>query len=113
MHVLVLSETKLHSEITNSEIEKKLTNWNIVRRDDAIDDLKHMGLLLLVPKLSKIMNRMTGLRFQRVFRSQKIQIQGLILRFKANLNIGFVYCRSTPNEEETRLISIVSKPIKL
>ena len=61
LHILVISETKLDSKTTTSEIEKKLTNWNVVRRDDAIDDLKHMGLLLLVPKRSEIVNKMVSL----------------------------------------------------
>ena len=50
-------------------------------------------------------NKMVSLKYQKVYRSQKIQIQGLILRLTDDLNIGFVYCRSTPNEEEIRKLN--------
>ena len=102
LHVLVISETKLNAEITSSEIEVKLSNWIIIRRDDAGDDIKHMGLLLLAPKTSKIMTILKGLRYQKALRIGKLQIQGLILRFTNNVNIGFIYCRTTPNNEELK-----------
>jgi hypothetical protein len=38
LHLLVLSETKLDSSISTSQIENVLTNWCIIKRDDANDE---------------------------------------------------------------------------
>ena len=35
---------------TNKEIMKKLNNWKIIKRLDATDHGKHMGLMLIIPK---------------------------------------------------------------
>ena len=47
LDVLVLSETKLTNDINTQVIASKLSNWNILKRYDAKDRKKHMGLLLL------------------------------------------------------------------
>ena len=46
---LVLSETWLSSAENNNLIISKLKNWRIIKRLDATDNMKHMGLLLLSP----------------------------------------------------------------
>ena len=54
LHLLAISETKLDGNITTPKIEDVLSNWNIIKRDDADDEAKHMGLLLLAPKASNV-----------------------------------------------------------
>ena len=104
LHILVLAETKLERRIQDSEIEKVLTNWIILCRHDAVDDSKHMGLILLCPKNTTIQDQLLSYRHQSSNRHDGLQMQGLIVRFKTSLSIGFVYCRSTPNEREVKRI---------
>ena len=82
-----------------------MTNWNIIRREDSNDEVKHMGLILLAPKGSNIMNFLTSLRYQKALRNNKLQVEGLIVRLTNEVNIGFLYCRSTPNEAEIKGIN--------
>ena len=49
---LVIAETWLTSKVSDELIEKKLTNWSVVKRFDSTDCTKHMGLLLLSSKKS-------------------------------------------------------------
>ena len=102
LHLLAISETKLDGNITTSKIEDVLSNWNIIKRDDANDEAKHMGLLLLAPKTSNVRTILKSLRYQKASRNDSLQIQGLIVRFTNDINIGFVYCRTTPNEDEVK-----------
>ena len=92
LQLLVISETKLDVNISTSKIEEILSNWKIIRRDDANDEAKHMGLLLIAPKKSNVMTILKSLRYQKAQRNKNLQIQGLIVRFTNEINIGFVYC---------------------
>ena len=49
LHLLVISETWLTSNISNEYVIQKLKNWRVIKRLDATDDKKHMGLMLLAP----------------------------------------------------------------
>ena len=59
-----------------------------------------MGLLLVCPKTSTTMTILRSLRYQKVERNKKLQIQGLVVRFSNQLKIGFLYSRSTMTETE-------------
>ena len=98
LHILLLSETKLDSGTTTTKVEEVLNKWNIIHREDACDGLKHMGLLLVCPKTSTTMTILESLRYQKVERNKKLQIQGLVVRFSNQLKIGFLYSRSTMTE---------------
>ena len=50
MNFLICSETWLTEKTTNNEIIEKLDNWKIIKRLDATDNRKHMGLMLMIPK---------------------------------------------------------------
>ena len=100
LDLLTLSETKLDKSITTAEIESKLSNWTIICRYDADDERKHMGLILLSSKASLILSQILSYRHQTAKRDASLQIQGLVLRLHNHLNIGFIYCRTTPNEKE-------------
>jgi hypothetical protein len=102
LQLLAISETKLDVSVATSKIEKILSNWSIIRREDAKDESKHMGLLLLAPKASNVTTILKSLRYQKALRIDKLQIQGLIVRFTNHINIGFIYCRTTPTDAEVR-----------
>ena len=61
-----------------------------------------MGLILLTSKSSLILSQILSYRHQTAKRDACLQIQGLVLRLHNHLNIGFMYCRSTPNEKEIK-----------
>ena len=105
LHILILSETKLDKNISNHQIEETLDNWNILQRRDAVDGIKHMGLLMLCPKISKTRNVLKNLRHQKKMRDNQLQIQGFTVSFLNEINIGFVYCRSTPSVTEINAIA--------
>ena len=49
LNFLVLTETWLNSKISDNEVVNRLRNWRIIKRLDATDDKKHMGILLISP----------------------------------------------------------------
>ena len=101
---VVLAETKLNKEYDANAIEASLSNWNIVARYDSQDSRKHMGLMLLSSRNSKF-NGQVSITHQTAQRDGSLQIEGLILRLKTNLKIGFVYCRSSPTNPEIKAIN--------
>ena len=102
LDLLAISETKLDNSKESSAVEKILTNWNIICRYDANDGAKHMGLILLSSNNSLIKDQLKSVRYQTARRDDSLQIQGLLVRLLKPLSIGFVYCRTTPNEREIR-----------
>ena len=101
---VVLAETKLTKECDSNAIEASLSNWKIVARYDSKDSRKHMGLMLLSSRGSKF-NGQVSITHQTAKRDESFQIEGIVLRLKPNLNIGFVYCRSSPTHQEIKAIN--------
>ena len=75
-----------------------------MRRYDADDGLKHMGLMLLAGKNSDKYKNIKSVTYQKAKRKNTLQIQGLIVKFSYSLNVGFIYCRSTPSNSEVQSI---------
>ena len=106
---LVLSETWLTEKNTNEEIIRKLDNWKIIKRLDATDNRKHMGLMLMVPKrntnfmtLVFIMDYAEGYTKD----NPKLLYQGLIVNLKKHYKkLVFLYVRKTPTLIETKEIA--------
>ena len=97
LDIIVLAETKLKD--TDRNIEKDLSNWEIIGRYDVGDARKHMGLLLLKSKESKLIGQVT-ISYKTAKRNEDTQIEGLIVKLENGINIGFLYCRSTPTIKE-------------
>ena len=100
LDILVLAETKLDVNCSEQQIESYLDNWNILARYDSKDERKHMGLLLLSSKKSKLPTQVESICHKTAKRNGQNQIEGLIVRISNGLTFGFVYCRSTPTELE-------------
>ena len=104
LDILVLSETKLdNSDISTKAIEN-LKDWLIFRRYDSGDGKKHMGLLLLLKMKSSIENEINNVIHKVVKRQGDLQIQGLIVSLRSGLDLGFIYCRTSPNDPEIKAI---------
>ena len=104
LDILALAETKLENRSRTDSINKTLNNWRIIGRYDSEDDLKHMGMMLLSNKSSIVLNQMENITHQTAKREDKLQVQGLIVRMKSGLSLGFVYSRSTPTNPEIKAI---------
>ena len=100
LDILVLAETKLDVNCSAQKIENYLDNWNILARYDSKDERKHMGLLLLSGKKSKLPTQVENICHKTAKRNGQNQIEGLIVRISNGLTFGFIYCRSTPTELE-------------
>ena len=72
---------------------------------NADDGSKHMGLMILAAKHSVIYKSIHSVTHQKAKRKDDLQIQGLVVRFSFGLNIGFIYCRSTPSNSEIQSVS--------
>ena len=105
LDILVLAETKLSAECTSKEIDEFLNNWNVIGRYDSEDGRKHMGLLLLSSKKSNIIDQIQTITHQTTKREGQLQIQGLIVRLKNFMKLGFLYSRSTPTDPEIKAIN--------
>ena len=102
LDLLVLSETKLTKSIQTSTLNNQLSNWNIIKRYDSDDGLKHMGLMLLVGSNSRLIGQSIVVTHLPAMRDGKLQIQGVIVRLNDDMKCGFIYCRSNPNNSEIR-----------
>ena len=105
LDILVLAETKLNQSDMSSKALKDLTNWIIFGRYDSKDGKKHMGLILLLNRKSSFSDEIKSVNHQVVKRHGNLQIQGLIVSMKNTFDLGFVYCRSSPNNEEIKAMN--------
>ena len=105
LDVLVLGETKLDRKFDTTLIEKILDKWDVIGRYDSDDNKKHMGLLLLTPKDLNMRSKMASVSYQCAQRDKDLQIQGIVVKMKSGLSVGFLYCRSTPNNPEIKAIN--------
>ena len=107
LDLLVLAETKLCESSQTSELSTQLSNWNIIKRYDAGDGSKHMGLMVLVGKNSLLIGQSVAITHLPAMRNGKLQIQGIIVALKNDLKCGFIYCIfGVPGVNEPQIFSI-------
>ena len=104
LDIICLAETKLNSNYPDRNLEATLSNWKVIGRYDSNDERKHMGLLLLVSMKSKFTGNLS-ITYQSANRDDKLQIEGVIIRMSETLKFGFLYCRSTPTNQEVKAIN--------
>ena len=106
LQLLIISETWLTSDIPNKKVIESLKNWKIVKRLDATDNKKHMGLLLIMPNdfkgykdLVYSLDYVEG--HTQGKKDKKLLYQGIVINLKKTYKkiIG-LYIRETPNERE-------------
>ena len=106
---LVVSETWLSTEDKNEAVIRKLPNWRIIKRLDATDNIKHMGLLLMSPySNNRDEETLYNLDYVEGYKSytQKLLYQGLVMEVKNYYKrIIFLYIRESPNLEESKEIA--------
>ena len=102
---MVVAETWLTDDVSNKDVIRKLNNWKVLKRLDATDNKKHMGLLLLTPA-SRInpFELIYNLDYHQGNSSSNGELlyQVLIMDVKPLYKrIAFIYIRETPNLKET------------
>ena len=113
LHILVISETWLTSETSNKTVIEKLKNWKIIKRLDATDNRKHMGLLLITPMnqasrtdLLFDLDYIEGYMKRNKNEPRSLLYQGIVLSLKKIYRrVVCIYIKQTPNEKETLEIS--------
>ena len=104
LDILVLSETKLDKNDISTKAIEDLQDWSIFGRYDSADGKKHMGLLLMLNMNLTLKDEINDVMHQVIKRQENLQIQGLIINLNNGLSLGFVYCRSNPNNSEIKAI---------
>ena len=104
LDVLVVSDTRLQQDTTDDHLGEELSNWNILKRFDAYDDMKHMGLLLLSSKKSQQSHVISGVwkKYWKKMKGDKnlVFAQLLVVQLSDKKEFGFMYIRETPSLKE-------------
>ena len=110
LNFLVLSETWLTAGTKNKELIKKLENWKILKRLDATDNRKHMGLMLLTPKdMEKSVEMVYDMDYVEGYTNNNSSLlyQGLVMSLKKYYKkIVFLYIRKTPSMAESQNLAM-------
>ena len=111
---LVIAETWLSKETKDHVLMKKLTNWKLIMRIDALDGFKHMGLLVLSSLETKRYDHIWSLEGCEGRKTNKgdnkLLYQGLRFCIKELYKkVIFLYVRETPSNKDTLLIAEVCK----
>ena len=100
---LVVADTRLLEAITNDFLHQELTNWSIEARFDSEDNKKHMGLLMLKSKSSRVGNLIEIVEEKKYMKNNSTQIQVLFVSFKDYcMKTAFIYTRETPTLEQIK-----------
>ena len=102
---IVLSETKLASFVQTDYIKSRITNWTLLGRYDSMDNIQHMGLLLMSSKGT--LNQIVNISHHSIVDEGSLQIQGLKVRLASNTSVGAIYCRRTPTTNDIQKINEV------
>ena len=93
LDLVVITETKLTKETSNEELKEKLGEFNLLKRYDANDGKKHMGMLLMSPKKSNYtrfdQSMLEGFKYE--------PSQGLIYGMMSPLYLRFALLYIRPN----------------
>ena len=106
--VLVIADSRLTRGYNVQQLEEKLNNYVLFARYDSEDNSKHMGLVGLCSKTSKLVGYLQNIeticfRLQEKVGNGSIEtyIQGMTVKFKDyDLQVAFLYIRRKPNKED-------------
>ena len=100
LDILVVADTRLQQDTNEEQLRDGLSNWRILKRFDAYDEMKHMGLLLLGSKKSQKIHLISGSwkkYWMKVKGSKNLVFaQLLVIQLSDKKEFGFMYVRETP-----------------
>ena len=96
LDILAIAETKLTKNVNDSQLEELLTEYNILRRFDIDDGMKHMGFLIMTPRNSKKVVSRNIIHFK----DDKSQVIILDFGDPINKRFGFIYLRPSSGSQD-------------
>ena len=112
LDILALADTRLGNEQLQTFLEEKLHNFRVLKRFDADDGSKHMGMLLLLSKTSSfgdlipedLIDCFEETKYIKSGRNEgktETILQGIVLFLREHyLKFCFIYFREKPTERE-------------
>ena len=117
LDLLAVADTRLDKENNMEYLRERLSNWNILQRFDADDNMKHMGLLLLQSnnKPKNITIDCESKSYWKPIDKEKIIfLQCLKVHIpEFSFKVAFVYIRQSPTEVELTHLTKVLKDVDL
>ena len=106
LDILIVADTRLQQDTSDDHLTDLLSNWNILKRYDAKDDMKHMGLLLLSSKKSQKNNLIRGYYkkhwLKKIGDKNTIFAQLMVIQMYDKKEFGFMYIRETPTVKDVQ-----------
>ena len=108
LHILGLSDTKLSPKHNNESLNQMLIHWTVVHRFDTTDGRRHMGLLILTPKIMSN-SSWKGLNFEIRGAEEVKKMSGETTIQVVNCSqndelVSFLYVNAKPNNEDVEKI---------
>ena len=104
---LAISDTRLTASNSTNELYQRLNNWNVIGRGDSSDGMKHMGMVLLQSKKSKIFNEVSFKDwFKKSDGKNLVFAQVITLKLlESKIKASFIYIRETPTQKDLERFS--------
>ena len=106
LDILLVADTRLQQDTSDDYLKDLLLNWNILKRFDAYDHMKHMGLLLLSSKKSQKNNLIRGYYkkhwMKKIGDKNTIFAQLMVIQMYDKKEFGFMYIRETPTVKDVQ-----------
>ena len=98
LNYLVIADTRLDEKTSSDYLAEHLSNWRILKRDDAKDGRRHMGLLVLQEKTSTTNINLEIVDKYKISSEKTVYAQYMLVHFsEILLHAAFVYIRTTPS----------------
>ena len=108
---LAISDTRLTASNSSNELYQRLNNWSVIGRGDSSDGMKHMGMILLQSKRSKLFNEVSFKEWLKISNGKNMvfaQVTTLKL-LESKMKISFIYIRETPLQKDLERFSSYMK----
>ena len=99
---LAISDTRLTASNSSEELNQRLGNWSVIGRGDSSDGTKHMGMVLLQSKQSKIFNEVSFKDwFKKSDGKNLVFAQVITLKLlESKIKASFIYIRETQTQKD-------------
>ena len=108
----MIADSRLTTQYNVQQLEDNLNNYFIFSRYDSDDNTKHMGLVGLCSRTSKLVDNLTNIETSCFRIKEKMidglmetYIQGIIIKLtEYQINVAFVYIRRKPKKEDILIL---------
>ena len=96
LHLMAIAETHLTRSTSNETLKQVLSNWQILDRFDASDNIAHMGILLLASRIGPEVRIVAKVNLEHNGQNHA-QVMTVLI---SDIKISFVYIRCTPTASD-------------